>query len=140
MSLIRRNRNAEDEPETDPVTEESPAAPVQEPQEEWNLLEHIPGNNRQRILAVLITVIATVFLTTFTLYAVASWTDLLPPGAQGAQGIQGHPGPPGPKGKPGKPGRNGTNGTDGTDGEDGQDACELDPSELQYPELLSRFC
>jgi len=131
MSLIGRNEAA------DPAEEVEGRGAVED---DWNLLDHVPGTARQRLLAALTVVLATVFLTTFTLYAVASWTDLLPRGPQGAQGPKGFDGKPGKRGKPGKDGKNGAPGRNGEDGEDGKDACELDPSELQYPELQYRFC
>gem|GEM_PF-7046381 len=89
---------------------------------------------------MLTAVLATVFLTTFTLYAVASWTDLLPRGPQGVHGSKGPTGARGQKGPTGPTGPKGDDGTDGYIGHDGEDECEQDPSGMRFPELLSDYC
>jgi hypothetical protein len=77
---------------------------------------------RQWAKFFLVAVLATVLLTTGTLYAVASWTDILPRGETGAQGAlgfrgergqEGRRGPEGPEGPRGFPGDNGFTGDQG---------------------------
>jgi len=74
---------------------------------------------RQWGIGVAIAILATVFVSTFTLYAIASWTELLPRGPVGATGKKGVKGLTGYKGYRGDPGPEGPAGPTGPTGPTG---------------------
>lgn len=98
---------------------------------------------RQWVKFFLAAVLATILLTTGTLYAVASWTDILPrgeTGAKGTLGFRGEPGQRGPRGVEGKEGGRGSVGDDGFDGEQGSNwivPCTDDPDNPIYADTPS---
>lgn len=74
---------------------------------------------RQWALYALLAVALTIFTTTFTLYAVASWTELLPQGNAGAPGKMGADGTRGERGNVGPIGFKGPRGPSGPPGSTG---------------------
>lgn len=68
----------------------------------------------------LLSVLATIAVTTLVLIAVANWTEILQQGPQGAQGRQGPPGERGPRGERGPHGKRGGEGPVGYDGPQGE--------------------
>ena len=94
-------------------------------------------------LAAAAAILATVLVTTFTLYAVASWTELLPQGEPGTPGATGMIGPKGIRGDRGVGGARGVRGPVGAPGPAGrigysQPVCSNNRRDDYYPEVP--FC
>lgn len=107
-----------------------------------NLFSLLPGTPELWVKIAVAAVLATILISTFTLYAVASWTNILPRGPvgiagikgptgfQGAQGPNGFTGPTGPSGYDGDPGRQGQPGIN-------QPVCSDDRTDSFYLDVPS---
>lgn len=98
---------------------------------------------RQWALYASLAVVLTIFTTTFTLYAVATWTELLPQGNAGAPGKVGPDGPRGERGNVGPIGLKGPRGPSGPPGSPGpagfdQPVCSDFPGDRYYEDVP--FC
>ena len=90
-----------------------------------------------------VAILALFVISIFSVFAVGTWTEVMPVGEKGATGATGPRGDRGPIGRTGPPGRIGSQGLPGPAGRPGprgSDVCELTPGELTYPELLFRYC
>jgi hypothetical protein len=93
------------------------------PSESWfaGVLSRLGTSSRELAWLAAGTVAVLLMVSAFTVFAVASWTSILPDGRVGAVGPRGDQGPDGPPGLVGKRGREGDEGPPGVAGLDGED-------------------
>jgi hypothetical protein len=97
--------------------------------ESWfaGVLSRLGTSSRELALLAAGTVAVLLMVSAFTVFAVASWTSILPDGRVGAVGPRGDQGPDGP---PGFVGRRGPEGDEGPRGEPGLDGEDGPPGEV----------
>lgn len=104
--------------------EDEPDPPAPAEPKEPGFFDRLGVPTQQLALFAAGVVGALLLVSLFTVYAVASWTSLLPDpqvGQVGDKGLVGHEGPRGLRGPKGPRGHEGTKGPPGTVGPDGSD-------------------
>lgn len=94
----------------------------------------------ERVLAAIVAGLTILAIAFFSVYAMGSWTDVMPVGATGPTGATGPKGPKGLKGKRGERGPNGKGGDPGPagpPGEPGRDACS---GHVEATQLAQQIC
>ncbi len=108
-----------------------------------NMFSLLPGTPALWAKIALAAVLATILISAFTLYAVASWTNILPRGPVGIAGAPGNKGPDGLRGIKGTTGPTGPQGYRGDPGDTGPagknvPVCSNDRSDSYFSDVP--FC
>ena len=94
----------------------------------------------EKVLAATVAVFTVLAIAFFSVYAMGSWTNIMPVGATGptgATGPKGVKGPTGDRGERGPNGKGGDPGPPGPPGADGYDACDgLHPEATQLAQQI----
>lgn len=109
--------------ESEEAVEDNGGADSPSASESWfaGVLSRLGTSSRELAWLAAGTVAVLLMVSAFTVFAVASWTSILPDGRVGAIGPRGDAGPDGPPGLVGRRGSEGDEGPSGTLGLDGDD-------------------